>query len=96
MNRKFWSRIGLTIALGSGLVLAFGSPVRADKDWGDDCHRRLEADRARIDRDAARHGEQSHQVANDIAKMDATRQWCRDHKADWDHSRFDVGIYFRH
>jgi hypothetical protein len=26
--------------------------------------------------------------------MDADRQWCRDHKADWDHSMFDVGIYF--
>jgi hypothetical protein len=28
--------------------------------------------------------------------MDATRQWCKDHKADWDHDHFDVGIYFRH
>jgi hypothetical protein len=28
--------------------------------------------------------------------MDSDRQWCRDHHADWDHSRFDIGIYFRH
>jgi hypothetical protein len=28
--------------------------------------------------------------------MDSDRQWCRDHKAEWDHNRFDVGIYFRH
>jgi hypothetical protein len=24
------------------------------------------------------------------------RQWCRDHHADWDHSKFDVGIYIKH
>jgi hypothetical protein len=28
--------------------------------------------------------------------MNATRQWCREHKADWDHEHFDIGIYFRH
>jgi hypothetical protein len=27
--------------------------------------------------------------------MNSDRQWCRDHHSDWDHSRFDVGIYFR-
>jgi hypothetical protein len=95
MNNKFWNRVVLTCALAGGLVLSFGSTARADK-WSDDCHRRLEADRARIDRDVARHGEQSRQVSNDVAKMDATRQWCKDHKADWDHDHFDVGIYFRH
>ena len=96
MDAKLWNRIVLTSALAGGLLLAFGSPARADKDWSEDCHRRLEADRARIDRDVERHGEQSHQVANDVARMDATRQWCKDHKTDWDHSRFDIGVYFRH
>jgi hypothetical protein len=95
-NNKFWSRMILTSALAGGLMLAFGGTARADKDWKDECQRRLEADRARIDRDVSRHGEQSRQVSDDVAKMDATRQWCRDHKADWDHDRFDVGIYFRH
>lgn len=94
-NSTFWSQVALTCALAGGLVLACGSPARGD-DFKDDCHRRLEADRARIDRDAARHGEQSHQVEHDVAKMDATRNWCREHKADWDHDRFDVGVYFHH
>lgn len=93
-SRKLWSRVVLTSALAGGLILAVGGTARADKDWHDECQRRLEADRARIDHDVARHGEHSPQVDHDVAKMDATRQWCRDHKADWDHSRFDVGVYF--
>jgi hypothetical protein len=28
--------------------------------------------------------------------MEATRNWCRNHRAEWDHSRFDIGVYFRH
>ena len=92
----FWSRIALTAALVGGLTLAIGLPARADRDWKDSCRQRLEADRARIDRDVARHGEHSRQVDNDVAKMDATRQWCRDHHAEWDHDRFDIGVYFRH
>jgi hypothetical protein len=28
--------------------------------------------------------------------MEATRNWCRSHRADWDHPRFDVGVYLRH
>ena len=86
----------LTSVFAGGLMLAASGPARADRDWNADCARRLEADRARIDRDASRHGEQSRQVSADVAKMDGDRQWCRDHKSDWDHSRFDVGIYFRH
>lgn len=90
----------IQVALGSALALAFtlstGIATFGDRDWRDDCHRRLEADRARIDHDAARHGEHSRQVDHDVARMDNDRQWCRDHHADWDHSRFDVGIYFGH
>lgn len=92
-SKKMWSRMVFTSVLAGGLVLAVASTSRADKDWKDDCHRRLEADRARIDRDIHRHGEHSRQVDNDVAKMDATRQWCRDHKSDWDHEHFDIGIY---
>lgn len=94
-NYTLWTRVALTFALAGGLTLALGNAARAD-DFKDECHRKLEADRARIDRDVARHGEQSNQVAHDVAKMDQTRQWCRDHKADWDHDHFDVGVYFRH
>jgi len=75
------------------LLLVVGTPARADRDWGKSCHERLEADRARIDKDVARHGEHSRQVDSDVERMENNRRWCRDHKADWDHGRFDVGIY---
>ena len=74
-------------------MLAMGATAKAD--YKNDCNRRLEADRARIDRDASHFGDHSRQVDRDVAKMDQDRNWCKDHKADWDHDRFDVGIYFR-
>lgn len=95
-SNKNWSRIVLTGALAGGLVFAFGNTARADKDWKEECRRRLEEDRGRIDRDVSRHGEHSRQVDNDVAKMNATRQWCKDHKSDWDHDHFDIGIYLGH
>ena len=95
LNKGFWSRVLLTSALAGGLLVAVGSSAYAAKDYSNDCRSRLEADRARIDRDAARYGEHSKAVDRDVARMNNTRQWCRDHKADWDHSRFDIGIYFR-
>ncbi|MGD0956933.1 MAG: hypothetical protein ABR953_08885 [Candidatus Acidiferrales bacterium] len=86
------------LALGSALAIAFTLPIGhvTFGDPTDDCHKRLEADRARIDRDAAKHGEHSPQVDRDVARMDNDRQWCRDHHADWDHDRLDVGIYIKH
>lgn len=95
-RNKTWCRMISTGVLAGGLLLAAGGTARADRDWKEDCHRRLESDRARIDRDVSRFGEHSRQVDNDVARMDATRQWCRDHKSDWDHEHFDIGIYFRH
>ncbi len=92
---KLWIRMALTTVLAGGLLLVVGAPARADRDWREDCHRKLEADRGRIDRDAARHGEHSRQVDHDVQRMDADRKWCRDRKADWDHDRFDIGIYIR-
>ena len=90
----------IRLALGTCMAIMFTLPVGTatfgDKDWSNDCHKRLEADRARIDRDSARHGEHSSQVGRDVDKLEADRQWCRDHHADWDHSRFDVGIYIKH
>jgi hypothetical protein len=95
-SKKIWSRVALTTMLAGGLILTVGGTARADRDYKDDCQKRLEADRAKIDHDAQKYGEKSRQVDHDVAKMDENRQWCRDHKADWDHDRFDVGIYFRH
>ena len=92
-NNRAWTRLILTSALAGGMLFAVGSTARADRDWRADCSRRLEADRAKIDRDAGRFGNESRQVSRDVAKMENDRQWCRDHKADWDHDHFDVGIY---
>jgi hypothetical protein len=86
-------RVVLGSALGIAFTLSAGQIASADGKA--DCERRLEADRARIDSDAAKHGEHSRQVSKDVARMDSDRSWCRDHHADWDHSRFDVGIYIK-
>jgi len=87
----------IRIALGSALAVAFtmSAGLATFADSASDCHSRLESDRARIDRDAARHGDHSEQVNKDVARMDNDRNWCREHHADWDHDRFDVGIYFK-
>jgi len=95
-STKLWTRVALTTALAGGLLLAVGAPVRADRDYSNACKQRLENDRARIDRDSSRRGEHSRQVDSDRNRMDQDRQWCRDHHSDWDHTRFDVGIYFGH
>ena len=91
---KFWSRLVLAGTMAGGMTLALAGTARADRDWRSDCERRLNADRARIDRDASRHGERSRQVDSDVDRMNSDRQWCRNHKAEWDHDRFDIGIYF--
>ena len=93
---RYLVRFVLGGVLAAGLLFAAGKPALADKDWGPSCHSRLEADRARIDRDAARRGENSPQVRRDVDRMEATRAWCRNHHADWDHPRFDIGVYLRH
>jgi hypothetical protein len=95
MTRQI-SRVILGLALAMAVTLPVGQATFGDKDWASDCHRRLEADRARIDNDSAKHGEHSRAVDRDIDKLEADRQWCRDHHADWDHGRFDVGIYIKH
>jgi hypothetical protein len=85
----------IRLAFGSVLAIAFTLSA-SHVTFGDvaaDCHNKLESDRARIDRDAARHGNDSPQVNHDVARMDHDRNWCREHHADWDHDRFDVGIY---
>jgi hypothetical protein len=93
-NSKAWTAFTLTTALATSLAL--GAIAYARPDFGSACHNRLEADRSRIDRDAARFGEHSRRVDHDVARMDQDRQWCRDHHADWDHAHFDVGVYFHH
>jgi hypothetical protein len=86
-------RIVLGTTLGIAFMLSAGHATFGDDKA--DCQKRLDADRARIDHDAMRHGEHSSQVDKDVARMDNDRSWCRDHHADWDHDRFDVGIYIK-
>ena len=69
-------------------MFALCAPTRADGDHRAECQRRLESDRARIDSDVIRYGDNSRQIGRDVTKMDKTRQWCRDHQADWDHESF--------
>jgi len=88
----------IRLAVGSTLALALALPM-ARITFGDDaaeCHKRLENDRARIDREAAKHGNDSPQVSRAVARLDEDRNWCREHHSDWDHDRFDVGIYIKH
>jgi hypothetical protein len=93
---KHFSRFALAGVLTLGLTLPLASAVRADHDYTDACHQRLQAQKDKIDHDAAKYGEHSAKVDHDVAKLDNERAWCRDHHADWDHSLFDVGIYIRH
>jgi hypothetical protein len=96
LGKQFLSRVILTAALGGGLLLSSAAlPALADRDWGNDCHKRLEDARARLDHDAARFGEHNPRVDRDRDRLEDARKWCREHHADWDHSRFDVGIYIR-
>ena len=87
-------RFSLMTALAVGIALPVVGTARADETA--DCHARLQAAKDKIDHDSAKYGEHSAKVDHDVAKLEEARQWCRDHKADWDHSLFDVGIYVRH
>jgi hypothetical protein len=92
-SRNIWFQLALNTTIVGGLALCFGAPARADGDHRAECERRLESDRARIDSDVLRYGDSSHQVNHDVARMNKTRQWCRDHNADWDHDKFDLSFY---
>jgi hypothetical protein len=86
-------RFVLMGALAMGLTLPVCGIASAND--ADACHQRLQNAKDKIDRDAAKYGEHSRQVDHDVAKLDDERAWCREHKADWDHNMFDVGIYVR-
>ena len=62
-------------------------PARADRRDDGACRDRVARAQANVDRDAARRGERSRQVADDLKKLDAAREWCGKHHADWDHGR---------
>ncbi len=93
--KRYLARFVMTGVFAASSLLTIAAPTFAEKDWGPSCRDRLESARARIDRDVARHGANSHQVRNDQDRLEDARHWCRDHHADWDHTRFDIGVYLR-
>jgi hypothetical protein len=91
MTKRYLRFILAGVALGFCLPLA--SLARADHDWTTECHDRLQRQKEKIDHDVARYGEHSDRVARDVDRLDQERAWCRDHRAEWDHNVFDVGVY---
>jgi hypothetical protein len=88
-------KVILGAAVAIGLTLPMGISTSADKDWGAPCRARLDSAKGKLDHDIARHGSDSRQADHDRDQLEAARQWCRDHHADWDHATFDVGVYLR-
>jgi hypothetical protein len=86
---KLFGRGILTGALAGGLLLFMGTtPARADRDSDEhNCRERVEKAQADVDHDNARYGEHSRQVSSDLKKLDAAREWCGKHHANWDHDR---------
>jgi len=95
MNKRYL-RYVVAGALAIGFSLPLGSVARADHDYANDCHARLEHQKEKIDHDAARYGNDSPKVRRDVDKLEDERAWCRSHHADWDHNVFDIGIYLHH
>src|SRR6185437_9208034 len=65
------------LTLGLALAVTFALPAAQmtfadhDHDFKEDCHRRIESDRAKVDREAAKHGEHSRQVDRAVDKLQA-------------------------
>ncbi len=89
MRTNIVIRLVLGAALAGGLLMAgVPSPARTPDDKSA-CEARLRNARAKLDYDVQHHGDHSRQVDKDRAKMEQTRQWCRDHHSDWDHDKYD-------
>lgn len=88
LHKNLLGRALLTCTMAGGLLMAVGTaPLRAATNDNDDCRDRIAKAQADVDRDAAKHGEGSHQVKNDLKKLDSEREWCAKHHADWDHGK---------
>ena len=87
-HKNFLGRALLTCTMAGGLLLAVGSvPVGAARNDDEDCQNRISKAQADVDRDSNRHGQGRHQVKDDLKRLDAAREWCAKHHADWDHAK---------
>lgn len=88
MRKNFLGRALLTCTMAGGLLMAVAmAPVHAAPNDNDACRDRVAKAQGDVDRDAAKHGQDSHQVKDDMKKLDSERDWCAKHHADWDHSK---------
>ena len=88
VQKNFLGRALLVCTMAGGLLLAVGSvPVGAARNDDEGCQNRITKAQADVDRDASQHGQGSHQVKDDLKRLDAAREWCAKHHADWDHSK---------
>jgi hypothetical protein len=74
---------GLLLALGTSLMQAANNANNEDQE----CQNRVSKAQLDVDKAAPQHGQGSHQVATELKKLDAAREWCAKHHADWDHSK---------
>jgi hypothetical protein len=88
VHKNFLGRALVTCGLAGGLFLAVGSiPTGAAKNDDGECQNKISKAQADVDKNAAQHGQGSHQVRDDLKKLDAAREWCAKHHADWDHGK---------
>jgi hypothetical protein len=87
-HKNLLGRALLTCTMAGGLLMAVDTaPMKAARNEDQECQNRVTKAQADVDKDAAKHGQGSHQVAADLKKLDAEREWCAKHHADWDHSK---------
>lgn len=88
LTKNIVARALLTCTMAGGLLIAVGTtPIRAANNDDQACQDRVAKAQAEVDKDAAKHGQGSHQVRDDLKKLDSEREWCAKHHADWDHAR---------
>jgi len=87
LGNGFIARIALSGVLSVGLFAVTAGPALASPDNA--CEQRLESARGRLDKDVARHGDNSSQARHDRDRLEDARRWCRDRHQDWDHDKYD-------
>lgn len=88
LHKNFLGRALLTCTMAGGLLIAAGTaPIHATNNDDQACQDRVSKAQMDVDKDAAKHGQGSHQVADALKKLDSAREWCAKHHVDWDHSR---------